>query len=136
MTKQEAYRIIGVNSISNRSKIEKAYISKLRKRQRQLITGYSISIRQRAQQQIAQLASAMEVLQKNPTRTSVIPQSSRKRSSPQRPGNQHPQQQSSSWKGWPGFFDLMPLPKSAVIMALLLSALIMLLIALSCYRLE
>ena len=136
MTKQEAHRIIGVNRTSSRSGIEKAYISKLRKRQRQLITGYSISIRQRAQQQIAQLASAMEVLQKNPTRTSVIPQSSRKRSSPQRPGYQYPQQQSSSWKEWPGFFDLMPLPKSAVIMALLLSALIMFLLALSCYRLE
>ncbi len=66
MIEQAAYRIIGVNSRSSEVEIEYACTNKLQKVQRQLATDQALSIRQRAEQQIAQPSSAWEVLQKTP----------------------------------------------------------------------
>ena len=131
MTKQQAYRIIGINSRSGDAEIESAYIGKLQTLQRQLVAGQSLSIRERAQQQIVQLASARELLQNNSAGANGSAKDTRRRASQPQPRTSAPQQQ-SSWQGWSHFLDLVPLPKPAVIAALLLSAFMMLWVVLSC----
>lgn len=68
MTIGEAYRVVGARTDSDSVELEWIYRARLQKLQRLLIPGHPVAIRQQAQQQVAELAQAWEVLQKHVVR--------------------------------------------------------------------
>jgi hypothetical protein len=68
MTVAEAYRVMGARADSDSVELERIYRARLQKLQRLLIPGHLVAIRQQAQQQVAELAQAWEVLQKHVVR--------------------------------------------------------------------
>jgi len=65
MTVAQAYRVVGARTDINSVELERIYRARLQKVQRLLIPGHPVAIRQQAQQQVAELAQAWEVLQKH-----------------------------------------------------------------------
>jgi len=132
MTKEEACAIIGVNITSNPAEIEHAYRQKLQKLQLHLISGQSLSVRKRAEQQIARLTSAWEVLQKCPAQGTSYPWASRQNSTPQPAGGGTPSPQKTQ-HNWSGFTTTSSLQKPAVITSFLIAALMMVFITFLCF---
>ena len=132
MTTDEAYSILGVPSTSTIADIEQAYKDRLHKLQLQLLAGQSLSLRRRAQGQIALLASAWEVLQKQASQSHNPPPGSSQGPLP-RPVSPSPSSLPAGQRNWPGFTSLAPLPKSAIITSFVIAALVMLALMLLCF---
>ena len=160
MTQDQAYSIIGIPTTCSLPEIERAYKDKLLKLQLQLTAGQSLSLRQRAQQQIAQLVLAWQVLQDAAAQSSGYPQGGGQspfplptgrsplpmpagRSplpmpagggpSPMPTGSSPPPPQGGK-QNWPGFATITPLSKPALITSFLIAALVMLFIMLLCFN--
>jgi hypothetical protein len=78
MTTAEAYGVLGVNPICNITEIEKTYIKKFNELRLQAQYGNLITVRNTAQQKMAQLKDAFEHLKKQhmqiPARAAAVPQ--------------------------------------------------------------
>jgi len=68
MTVAQAYRLIGARADIDSVELERIYRARLQKVQRLLVPGHPVAIRQQAQQQVAELAEAWEVLKKHVVR--------------------------------------------------------------------
>lgn len=73
MTADQAYIVIGVDKSSSRSQIEQAYKGKLKGLQLLLRPGQTLAVRKQAQQQVAELAGAWEVLKNRPQQSHSRP---------------------------------------------------------------
>ena len=133
MTEDEAYRILGIPRGSGRADIEQAYRDECSKLQRQMVPGRSLPLRRRAAQQLAQLASARELLQKQRPTGSGYPPGSGQRPMPAPAGN-GPRPLPRGRQGWPSFTALAPLPRPALITSFLIAASVMCVIMLLCFN--
>ncbi|MCJ7783224.1 MAG: hypothetical protein MUP41_04780, partial [Desulfobacterales bacterium] len=77
MTIEQAYKELGVSRRSSPTKIEQAFKEKSQKLQLQMITGHSLSKRLQATEQMVKLATAHEVLQNSPPKSTPKSNSSR-----------------------------------------------------------
>jgi hypothetical protein len=68
MTVTEAYHVVGARADSDSVELEQLYRVRMQELQLLLIPGHPVAIRQQAQQQVAELAQAWEVLQKHVVR--------------------------------------------------------------------
>ena len=71
MTRNEAYKILGVATTSGIDQIEEAYKTGLRKCQLQLVAGQPLSVRQDAQERIVNIEEAWQLLKNQTSRNST-----------------------------------------------------------------
>ena len=131
MTVNEAYRIIGVSNGSSRSQIECAYKAKCQKLQRQLVAGQSLTTRQKAEQQISELAAAWDVLKNTPPQGSGHSSTHKQaQTQPQQAGSPLPplgRQQNRC-----GSPTAMPLTNHALVVSFVIAAVVMLFVIVLC----
>lgn len=130
MTTNQAYKVIGVAQGSSGSQVEQAYKNKLQSLHLQMIPGQPLAVRERADQQVAELASAWDRLKNLPSRTySSTATSSRKPSQQQTAASftQQPRHaRSIAGFCWPA------LSNQALAASFLIAAFMMLLVILLC----
>ena len=132
MTIDQAYRVIGVSRNSTRSQVEQAYKSKLQNLHLQMIPGQPLAVRQRAEQQVAHLKTALEVLQMVAAQAYGHPWANAPTTAQPQPAAGFPQQQSGG-QGWTQSSTVTPLSNRAVVMSFLIAGFIMLVIILLCF---
>jgi len=129
MTKEQAYKELGVTKRSSIAKIEQAYKVRSEKLQLHMLPGYSQCEREYAAEQMAKLASAVEVLRHastNPVANKAEPRSgARKKPRASKPSWSQPPD--SLAEAWDQFFSMLPF--SPVVNLVVVLASIILLVA-------
>jgi hypothetical protein len=120
MTVDQAYRLLGISVNSNRSIVEQAYKSKLKKLQRYMVAGQPLAVREQAQREITELVSPWELLKNRPWQNqNPVPTGSQSQP-PRQPAAAfaHPQTGASRWSG---SASAPPLPNRAITISFLLA---------------
>jgi hypothetical protein len=132
MTQAEAYRVLGISRSVSHSRTEQAYQEKHRELRLKLIPGNSLADRQKAQAELARLATAKQTLQITSTAKSYPGKPVPKKTPKARPTRARPatvnycQKPQTLADAWELFVQLSPFPKHVTMILLVLMFLIVL----------